>query len=130
MSGLPRALLIEDDEELGEQIVPTLGKEGFEVTWWTEGRVPEPSSLDLLIVDLMLPGMYGMDILAELRAKSDVPVLVLSARSDTMDKVRALELGADDYVTKPFGRGSSSSGPRLESVARTWPAATSSVRGR
>ena len=97
-----RVLLIEDDRELGAQIVATLHKAGFGVTWWTEGRVPDPTSIDLLIVDLMLPGMYGLDILKALRATSDTPALVLSARNDTSDKIRALKLGADDYMTKPF----------------------------
>ena len=97
-----RVLLIEDDRELGAQIVATLHKAGFGVTWWTEGRVPDPASIDLLIVDLMLPGMYGLDILKALRATSDTPALVLSARNDTSDKIRALKLGADDYMTKPF----------------------------
>lgn len=97
-----RVLLIEDDRELGAQIVATLHKAGFGVTWWTEGRVPDPATIDLLIVDLMLPGMYGLDILKALRATSDTPALVLSARNDTSDKIRALKLGADDYMTKPF----------------------------
>ena len=97
-----RVLLIEDDRELGAQIVATLHKAGFGVTWWTEGRVPDAADIDLLIVDLMLPGMYGLDILKALRASSDTPALVLSARNDTSDKIRALKLGADDYMTKPF----------------------------
>ncbi|MCA9554526.1 MAG: response regulator transcription factor [Myxococcales bacterium] len=99
---MPKVLLIEDDRELGGQITTTLEGAGFEVTWWTEGKVPDPEGLDLVIVDLMLPGMYGLDILKALRAESDLPVLVLSARTDTSDKIRALKLGADDYLTKPF----------------------------
>jgi len=100
-----RILLIEDDRDLGAQIVERLGRAGFVVDWWTEGRHVEASDaagLALVIVDLMLPGTYGMDILKELRASSELPVLVLSARNDTADKVRALKLGADDYMTKPF----------------------------
>ena len=58
--------------------------------------------VDLVVLDLMLPGAYGMDLLKQLREHSVVPVLVLSARNDTADKVRALKLGADDYLTKPF----------------------------
>jgi DNA-binding response OmpR family regulator len=85
-----RILLIEDDLELGGQIVSQLRRAGDE---------PDVS---LVILDLMLPGTYGMDVLRDLRALSDVPVLVLSARIDTSDKVRALKLGADDYMTKPF----------------------------
>lgn len=100
-----RILLIEDDQQLGGQIVDHLGRAGFEPTWWTQGRPLDPSevaSYQLVILDLMLPGTHGMDILRQLREGSDVPALVLSARNDTSDKVRALKLGADDYMTKPF----------------------------
>lgn len=98
-------LLIEDDVELGSQIVRRLDSAGFATTWWKEGRTPDRAALastDLVVLDLMLPGMYGLDLLKSLRVSSDVPVLVLSARNDTSDKVRALQLGADDYMTKPF----------------------------
>lgn len=100
-----RILLIEDDEELGAQIVERLKREGFDLTWWKEGQPLTRSALAnvaLVILDLMLPGAYGLDILKEVRASSDVPVLILSAKNDTSDKVRALKLGADDYMTKPF----------------------------
>jgi DNA-binding response OmpR family regulator len=100
-----RVLLIEDDAELGGQVVDRLRRAGYEVTWWREGVHVDPAAVPdvaLVILDLMLPGTYGMDILKDLRATSEVPVLVLSARNDTADKVRALKLGADDYMTKPF----------------------------
>jgi DNA-binding response OmpR family regulator len=100
-----RVLLIEDDAELGGQVVDRLRRAGYEVTWWREGGHVDPAAVPdvaLVILDLMLPGTYGMDILKDLRATSEVPVLVLSARNDTADKVRALKLGADDYMTKPF----------------------------
>ena len=98
-------LLIEDDVRLGEQIAARLGREGFDVVWRTEGSLLEPRELDdvaLVILDLLLPGTYGLDILREVRAHTDTPFLILSARDDTDDKVRALRLGADDYMTKPF----------------------------
>ncbi len=98
-------LLVEDDGELGGQVAATLRRVGHEVRWIREGRELEPEALagvELLILDLMLPGTYGLDILKALRQDHDLPVLVLSARSDTADKVRALQLGADDYMTKPF----------------------------
>jgi DNA-binding response OmpR family regulator len=98
-------LLIEDDDKLGSQIVKRLTDAGFQPTWIKEGRLLTPGELaavELVVLDLMLPSTYGMDILRHLRAFSDVPVLVLSARNDTSDKVRALQLGADDYLTKPF----------------------------
>jgi two-component system, OmpR family, response regulator MtrA len=100
-----RILVVEDDEHLGRQIVEHLRGAGFEPLWWVEGRAPSAAvlrSLRLVILDLMLPGTHGLDVLKAVRAGSDVPVLVLSARNATDDKVRALKLGADDYVTKPF----------------------------
>lgn len=100
-----RILLVEDDEQLGAQIVAHLRGADFEPIWWKEGRALMPGDLpevSLIVLDLMLPGTYGMDMLKALRAFSEVPVLILSARNDTMDKVRALKLGADDYMTKPF----------------------------
>ncbi len=100
-----RVLLVEDDPELGAQIVQRLRGGGFDVDWWKEGRRVVDEDLrgvDLVIVDLMLPGVYGMDMLKDVRACSEVPVLVLSARDGAADKVRALKLGADDYMTKPF----------------------------
>jgi DNA-binding response OmpR family regulator len=98
-------LLIEDDPDLGRQVVDRLTAAGFSVTWWKVGQRPTPADLEdvrLVLLDLMLPGSYGMDVLKGLREFSEVPVLVLSARNDTADKVRALKLGADDYMTKPF----------------------------
>jgi len=100
-----RILLIEDDPDLGGQIVEKLRRAGYEAVWWREGRRIPPDAapeVQLVILDLMLPGAYGLDILKDLRASSEVPILVLSARNDTSDKVRALKLGADDYMTKPF----------------------------
>ena len=100
-----RILLVEDDQELGRQIVDHLEGAGFEALWWTRGMPVSAElagNLNLVVLDLMLPGTYGMDILKGLRALGDVPVLILSARNDSADKVRALKLGADDYMTKPF----------------------------
>jgi DNA-binding response OmpR family regulator len=100
-----RVLIIEDDPKLGAQILKRLTAEGYEPHWVEEGRLLARTELEtfgLVILDLMLPGVYGMDILKHLRSSSDVPVLVLSARVDTADKIRALKLGADDYLTKPF----------------------------
>lgn len=100
-----RLLVIEDDQELGSQIVKSLQTAGFDSTWWKEGKTIDKTALadvELVVLDLMLPGTYGLDILKSLRSRSDVPVLVLSALNDTASKVRALQLGADDYMTKPF----------------------------
>ena len=100
-----RILIIEDDHKLGLQILERLRSAGYAPHWLDEGRLLSRDELDtyrLVILDLMLPGVYGMDVLKDLRANSDVPVLVLSARVETADKIRALKLGADDYLTKPF----------------------------
>ncbi len=100
-----RILLVEDDPQLGAQIVEHLRGAGFEPLWWRDGRSVLPGELpdvSLVVLDLMLPGTFGLDMLKALRSFSEVPVLILSARNDTLDKVRALKLGADDYMTKPF----------------------------
>ncbi len=98
-------LVVEDDAQLGAQVVEHLRKAGFQTEWWREGcRWPqgEPVPYELVVLDLMLPGTYGLDLLKDLRAASEVPVLILSARTGATDRVRALQLGADDYLTKPF----------------------------
>ena len=105
MTDLHRLLLVEDDRALGQQLVKQLEGAGYAVDWLEDGdaaRRIEPEDYALLILDLMLPGTYGLDLLKLYRKSSEVPVLILSAREATDDKVRALKLGADDYVTKPF----------------------------
>ncbi|UCH29186.1 MAG: response regulator transcription factor [Myxococcales bacterium] len=100
-----RILLVEDDVALGQQVIDSLREAGFEPHWVQDGddaRSLRPDDYRLIVLDLMLPGTYGMDLLKRYRAKSEVPVLILSARDDTADKIRGLQLGADDYVTKPF----------------------------
>ncbi|MEO8359244.1 MAG: response regulator transcription factor [Vicinamibacteria bacterium] len=100
-----KILLVEDDKNLGDQIVSHLARDGFEVTWLRDGSSAldaEPKDFDLIVLDLMLPGAHGLDILKIYRETAETPVLVLSARNETSTKVRSLALGADDYVTKPF----------------------------
>ncbi len=100
-----RILVVEDDAQLGQQIVERLRGEGYEVEWSRDGSEAakiDPAGLALIVLDLMLPGTYGLDVLKRVRKKSDVPVLILTARDHPADRVRGLELGADDYVTKPF----------------------------
>jgi two-component system response regulator MtrA len=100
-----RILLVEDDERLGRQVVEHLRGAGYASDWIRDGD--EAMAADfrpyaLVVLDLMLPGAYGLDVLKRLRKDNDVPVLILSARNEAPSKVRALELGADDYMTKPF----------------------------
>lgn len=107
MAPLPnkKILLVEDDEKLGRQVLGHLRDAGYEASWVQDGEAAlreDRDAISLWILDLMLPGTYGLDVLKHVRAHSDVPVLVLSAQNDTAVKVRALELGADDYLTKPF----------------------------
>jgi len=100
-----RILLVEDDEELGKQIVTYLEEAGYETRWIRDGSEAlrqSPESYHLVVLDLMLPGANGIEILGRFRKNSGLPILILSARNETIDKVRALELGADDFVTKPF----------------------------
>jgi len=101
-----KILIVEDDEKLGRQVTENLRAAGFAPTLVTRGdaaMAEDVSGYALVILDLMLPGAHGFDVLKSLRAEQhQVPVLVLSARLDAADKVRALELGADDYLTKPF----------------------------
>jgi len=100
-----RILLVEDDAELGRQVKGHLEGAGYAVDWLRDGdeaMLADPAPYGLVVLDLMLPGAYGLDVLKQMRKRHDTPVLVLSARNETSDKVRALKLGADDYVTKPF----------------------------
>jgi len=101
-----RILLIEDDSRLAEMVSEYLGESGFHVSIAAGGRAGlerlarEP--FDALILDLMLPDMDGLEVCRELRASSDTPVLMLTARGDAADRIVGLELGADDYLPKPF----------------------------
>ncbi|MCB9669694.1 MAG: response regulator transcription factor [Alphaproteobacteria bacterium] len=102
---MPTVLLVEDDASLGAQITAQLESLGLDVVRWTRGHPIHPDmppDADLVVLDLMLPGLSGFEVLEQLRACSDIPVLVLSARDGSEDKVRALRLGADDYLAKPF----------------------------
>jgi len=101
-----RVLIVEDEESLADPLAYLLRKEGFETTVVTDG----PSALaefdrarpDIVLLDLMLPGMSGTDVCKQLRLRSTVPVIMVTARDSEIDKVVGLELGADDYVTKPY----------------------------
>jgi len=103
---MPRILLIEDEESLGEALEYQLGREGYAVERTTNGVEGlarfKTAGADLLLLDLMLPGLSGEDICKEIRKSSSVPIIMLTARDTEIDKVVGLEIGADDYITKPF----------------------------
>ena len=103
---LPRILVVEDEEALAESVRYNLEREGFAVEVVGDGaealnriRADEPA---LVVLDLMLPGMGGLDVCRLVRADSQVPIIIVTAKDSEADKVTGLELGADDYVTKPF----------------------------
>ncbi len=103
---MTRILLVEDEESYRDPLSYQLGREGYDVVTAATG----PDALDafaehgadLVLLDLMLPGLPGTEVCRRLRLESDVPVIMLTAKDDEIDKVVGLELGADDYVTKPY----------------------------
>jgi DNA-binding response OmpR family regulator len=103
---LHRLILVEDDAVCGRAVQELFSCHGFEVTWMTEGRtlsdVFRRTRPHLVVLDLMLPDADGAELCSRLRQHSDVPILILSGRSTTLDKVTLFRLGADDYVTKPY----------------------------
>lgn len=107
----PHVLLVEDDGEMRHLTARLLRENGFTVSAARDGRemrallAVTPMPVDLLLLDIMLPGASGLDLLREVRVeRPNLPVVMLTARGEETDRVLGLELGADDYVTKPFGR--------------------------
>jgi two-component system, OmpR family, response regulator RegX3 len=99
-----RVLVVEDDPAIAGPLVRGLTRAGYEVEHVaTAAGALAATSIDLVLLDLGLPDADGIDVCRELRATSDVPIIVVSARTDELDRVLGLELGADDYVVKPFG---------------------------
>ena len=103
---MSRILIVEDELDLANIIKDYLVKELYEVEICTEGdkaiEIFDKFKPSLIILDLMLPGMNGYEICQNIRIKSTIPILILSAKIDEFDKVKGLNLGADDYITKPF----------------------------
>src|SRR5258707_10917399 len=99
-------LVVEDDANVAEVLTRYLRREGFDVTCLDDGMVALEQALasppDLAVLDIMLPGLSGLELCRRLRAALDVPIIMLTALGDEADRVVGLELGADDYVTKPF----------------------------
>ncbi len=103
---MTRILIVEDEESFSDPLSYLLGKEGYEVSVADNGNDAlsefDSTGADLVLLDLMLPGLSGVDVCRALRQRSNVPVIMLTAKDSEIDKVVGLELGADDYVTKPY----------------------------
>ena len=103
---MTRILVVEDEESFSDPLSYLLRKEGYEVSVAETGPVAledfDRSGADLVLLDLMLPGLSGVDVCRALRHRSSVPVIMLTAKDSEIDKVVGLEIGADDYVTKPY----------------------------
>ncbi|KQP42505.1 PhoB family transcriptional regulator [Methylobacterium sp. Leaf104] len=101
-------LLVEDDDGMRMLVTRALRESGYRVTGCRSGaelwRLLPEGGVDLILLDVMLPGASGLDLLRTLRSRSRVPVIIVSARGEEADRVLGLELGADDYIAKPFGR--------------------------
>ncbi len=99
--------VVDDEDNIREILEHNLVRDGYRVKSFEDGRsfLDELNQIkpDLVILDLMLPDMEGLDICREIKKKADIPVIILSAKSEELDKVLGLELGADDYIVKPFG---------------------------
>ena len=103
---MTRVLVVEDEESYSEALAYMLRKEGFEVAIAADGNAAlvefDRNGADIVLLDLMLPGIPGTEVCRQIRQTSSVPVIMVSAKDDEVDKVVGLELGADDYVTKPY----------------------------
>ncbi|MDR3072828.1 MAG: response regulator, partial [Clostridiales Family XIII bacterium] len=101
-----RILIVEDDEKLARMVELELAHEGYEVSKRTDGfsglEATESEDFDLVLLDIMLPGLSGIEVLRRLRKNKSIPVILLTARDEVVDKVMGLDSGADDYITKPF----------------------------
>ncbi|TML14719.1 MAG: response regulator transcription factor [Actinobacteria bacterium] len=99
-------LLVDDEDSIQKLLAYPLEREGFRVLQARDGedalRLFQSERVDLVVLDLMLPKLDGLEVCKRLRAESEVPIIMLTARDDELDKVLGLELGADDYITKPF----------------------------
>nr|WP_036922270.1 MtrAB system response regulator MtrA [Propionicicella superfundia] len=102
----PRILVVDDDPRVSEMLQLVLQQEGFSTAWCATGtdalRSFREFHADLVLLDVMLPGLSGVEVCREIRAESGVPIVMLTAKSDTSDIVEGLTAGADDYVSKPF----------------------------
>ena len=106
MQGAPHILIVDDHREIRELVARVLSKEGFRVSAAADGRAMHKAladgRIDLILLDLMLPGEDGLSLCRGLRAQSDIPIIMLTAKGDEIDRIVGLEMGADDYLPKPF----------------------------
>ena len=102
----PRILLVDDEQAIQTLLSYPLRKDGYEVVQAVDGREAlarfGESTFDLVVLDVMMPRIDGLEVCRRLRARSSVPIIMLTAKAEEIDKVLGLELGADDYITKPF----------------------------
>lgn len=102
----PKILIIDDDRELGEMLTEFLAPDHLDVRACLSGEdgllALRDDAYDLLILDIMLPGMNGLEVLKQIRQTDDIPIIMLTARGDDVDRILGLEFGADDYLSKPF----------------------------
>ncbi len=107
MSTSPHILIVDDHREIRDLVSRTLAKEGFRVTAAGDGKAMRKAladgRFDLILLDLMLPGDSGLVLCREIRATSNIPIIMVTAKGEEVDRVIGLELGADDYLPKPFG---------------------------
>jgi two-component system, OmpR family, response regulator RegX3 len=135
---MTKILVVEDEASFSEALSYVLTKEGYQVTVADTGdgaiKAFDKEGADLVLLDLMLPGLSGTDVCRQLRTRSQVPIIMLTAKDSEVDKVVGLELGADDYVTKPYSkaelvarikavlrRGSSDANEKVESLLSAGP---------
>lgn len=133
MDQVPSILLVEDDREICTLVEQFLSREGFSLQIAQSGEAMDAalaqSTPDLVLLDLMLPGEDGLSICRRLRATGNLPIIIVTARNDDIDRIIGLEVGADDYVTKPFNPRELAA--RIRAVLRrTAPAATTPTPGR
>jgi len=120
---MPHVLLVDDEEPLRASLGFTLKREGYDVTPAADGLtaldLARQTKRDVILLDLMLPGLDGTEVCRRIRAESDVPILMLTAKDSEIDKVLGLEIGADDYITKPFSTRELLA--RMKAVMRRYP---------
>ena len=127
----PRILLVDDEQSIQTLLSFPLRKDGYEVVQATDGREAlarfSETAFDLVVLDVMLPRIDGLEVCRRMRARSSVPIIMLTAKAEEIDKVLGLELGADDYITKPFSmrefRSRVKAALRRASMARREPSA-------